>query len=133
MASKVNFLYLFCGLCAVFASVVAAEDDAMDRRLREGNSFSRRLRSCNLFCALRNPLRSRNTRNNTELCYVISSQNNETVTECAYRCLRFLKGGTFKRLIIFAIVEVHFSNFKRIELYIVCKSSFSQKIFGVTV
>lgn len=79
--------YIFCGVL-IFLLLNVIDGFTVERRLREGNNFQRKLRSCTFTCALKDRFRL----NNLVKCYKIPSQNNVTISECEYNCLRFKRG-----------------------------------------
>lgn len=75
--------FFICGLLfTLFVCFVYGSTDE-ERRFREGNSFSRKLKACNLVCSLKGSLGSYNQTR----CYKFQNEN-VVVTDCVYKCLR---------------------------------------------
>lgn len=91
--------FFICGLLFTLFVYFVNGSSGEERRLREGNSFSRKLRACNLICSVKG---SRASYNQTR-CYRIPSQN-VVATDCVFKCLR-RKLGNVLLLLLFLFIK----------------------------
>ncbi len=85
---------VFCGFLVVLLANLG-DGAILQRRLRDGNNINRKLKSCNVVCAVKQTFRGQN--GSPQKCYQLQKPN-ITVSECVYNCLRFKRGKSAQNL-----------------------------------